>query len=222
MSPLQIPVTPGPDEAREWAERELADRVYDAAEPTLIDRIAQAIGEFFANLLRVGVGAEWSPLLTLVVIVVIAAVVVLGLLIWGRPRSAHRARAASSSVLFGEDETRSAAELRASAAEHAAAGRWDQAVIERYRALARGMEERDVLDALPGTTAQALAANAAPFFPAQAQRLHDGAVAFDDVRYLRRRGTAQMYEGVAAVDDEIARTRPARLADPLDSEPVRA
>ncbi len=160
-------------------------------------------------------GAEWSPALLLVVIGVIAAVVVLGLLIWGRPRRAHRADGRASSVLFGDDEARSAAELRASAAEHAAAGRWDQAVIERYRALARGLEERDVLDALPGTTAQALAAAASPFFPAHADRLHDGAVAFDDVRYLRRRGTAQMYAAVAGVDDEIARTRPARLADAL-------
>jgi len=217
VRPLQIPVTPGPDEAREWAERELADPVYDAAEPTLIDRIAQAIAEFLDRLFGAQVGGEWSPLLTIVVLLVLAALVVIGILIWGRPRSAHRVDRGSS-LLFGDDETRSAAELRASAEAHAAAGRWDEAVVERYRALARGLEERDVVDALPGTTAQALAARAGEFFPAQAAALHAGAGAFDDVRYLRRRGSAETYAAVAAVDDEIARTRPARLADPLGTD----
>jgi len=218
---LQIPVTPGPDEAREWAERELADPAYDAAQPTVIDRIAQAIGEFLDRLFNSSVGGEWSPVLGVVVLVVIAALVVGALLIWGRPRLAHRVSAAST-ALFGEDETRSAAELRASAEAHAAAGRWDQAVVERYRALARGLEERDVIDALPGTTARALAVRATESFPGQAAGLHAGAAAFDDVRYLRRRGTAQMYAGIAATDEEIARTRPARLADALGGEQVPA
>lgn len=223
MTPVEIPVTPGPDEAREWAERELADPVYDAAEPTFIDRIAQAIGDFLSQLLNAPVSGAWSPLLGLIVLLVIAGLVVGGLLIWGRPRLAHRV-GTSSSVLFGDDETRSAKELRASAEAHAAAGRWDEAVAERYRALARGLEERDVLDALPGTTARALATRAAEYFPAQAAGLHAGASAFDDVRYLRRHGTAQMYAGVSATDDEIARARPARLPDALtpDTERVGA
>lgn len=219
--PFEIPVTPGPDEAREWAERELADPVYDAAQPTFIDRIAQAIGDFLTQLLSGPVGGGWSPLLGLIVLLVIAGLVVGGLLIWGRPRLAHRV-AGGSSLLFGDDETRSAAQLRASAAAHAEAGRWDQAVAERYRALARGLEERDVLDALPGTTARALATRAAEYFPGQAAGLQAGAAAFDDVRYLRRRGTAEMYAAVAATDDEIARTRPSHLPDALAPEGVGA
>lgn len=221
MTFLQIPVTPGPDEAREWAERELADPVYDAAQPTFIDRVAQAIGDFLSRLFSGPIGGEWSPLLGLIVLLVIAALVVGALLIWGRPRPAHRV-SGSSTPLFGEDETRSADELRGSAAAHAAAERWDQAIVERYRALARGLEERDVLDALPGTTARALAVRATEYFPAQAAGLHAGAAAFDDVRYLRRRGTAEMYASVSATDDEIARTRPAQLPDALGSEQVPA
>lgn len=214
MSPLQIPVTPDPDEAREWAERELSNPVYEASEPTVIDRIAQAIGEFFANLFGLQPSAAWNPVLALVVLLVIAGLVVVGLLIWGRPRTSHRA-AAGSSMLFGEEESRSAAELRAGADALASAGRWDEAIVERYRALARGLEERDVLEAPPGTTAQALASLASGFFPAQADGLHAGAIAFDDVRYLRRRGTAEMHDRIAAIDEELRRTRPARLADPL-------
>ena len=46
------PLTPDGDEARRWAEDELADPAYDIAEPTPIDRIARAIGDFIASLLN--------------------------------------------------------------------------------------------------------------------------------------------------------------------------
>lgn len=206
-----LPDQPGPDEARELAERELARHVYDAAQPTVIDRIALAISDFLDSLSFSGVGVSWSPIIVIVVIVVLIALIAAGLAIWGRPKLANR-RKPSSALLFGEDDLRSAAELRADAETHAAAGRWDEAIVSRFRALARSLDERDVLDPIPGLTALGLAGIAAEFFPAQQPRVRAGAAAFDDVRYLRRPGTAEMYAQVAGVDEEIALTRPAKLA----------
>ena len=39
------PLTPDGDEARRWAQEELSDPVYAAAEPTPLDRVARAIGD---------------------------------------------------------------------------------------------------------------------------------------------------------------------------------
>ncbi|MGO1770017.1 MAG: DUF4129 domain-containing protein, partial [Microbacterium sp.] len=182
-----IPVSPDPDEAREWAEEELSRSIYEASEPNIIDRIAGAVVDFFRSLTLSDVSTPWNPLVVVIAFAVIAALLVTGLLIWGRPRLAHRQRERSS-LLFGEDDQRAASELRADAEAHAAAGRWDEAVADRFRALARGLEERDIIEPLPGTTARTLAATATEFFPAHADGLHGGERAFDDVRYLRRPG----------------------------------
>lgn len=207
-----LAAVPDGDEARDWAEEELSDPVYDAAQPTLLDRIAGAIADFLERLFDPPLGAEWNPLLAVVVTGVVAVVVVCAFLIWGRPRSAHRA-ATRSALLFGEDEHRTAAELRASAARRAEAGDWAGAVVDRFRALARALEERDLLDAPPGTTAQRFAVLASAPFPGHAAGLSQAAGAFDDVRYLRRPGTAEMYAAVAQLDDAIAAARPERLRE---------
>ena len=63
------PLTPDADEARDWAERELADPVYDIAEPTPFDRIARAIGDFFASLFNPEVSGAWGSTFALVAVV---------------------------------------------------------------------------------------------------------------------------------------------------------
>ncbi|WP_203137819.1 DUF4129 domain-containing protein [Microbacterium sp. JZ31] len=200
---------PDRDEAREWAERELSDPVYDEAQPTPLDRLAQAIGDFIDDLLNPRGDVEWSPVLAIAAIVIAVGLVIAAVLIWGRPRLAHRA-GERSALLFGDAETRSAAQLRQAAAAHAAADEWDEAIVVRFRALARGLEERGIVEAPPGTTAQSLARRAQPPFPDHAAGLDAAARAFDDVRYLRRRGTAELYDVVASLDDELVRTTPHR------------
>ena len=48
---------PDPDEAREWAEKELTDPAYRAAEPTPID-LGTLNGRAFLNVSSAGIGAE--------------------------------------------------------------------------------------------------------------------------------------------------------------------
>ena len=206
------PLTPDGDEAREWAERELTDPVYAAAEPTLFDRVAQAIGDFFANLFEAEIEGPWGSTLAIVAAVVVVVLIVGAFLVWGVPRATRRSRVAVAE-LFGEAEGRPASELRAAAEEHAARGEWDAAIVLRFRALARGLAERGIVETPPGATVHGFARRAARAFPASASALEDAAAAFDDVRYLRRPGTSELYSRVAAVDSAVAATRPLVLED---------
>ncbi|WP_307453508.1 MULTISPECIES: DUF4129 domain-containing protein [Microbacterium] len=206
-----FPLLPDPDQAREWAERELADPAYAAAEPTLIDRIAQTIGRFLGDLLRVPDAPGWAPSALVILAIVVAALIVAGILIWGRPRSPARA-APAAHALFDDDDVRSADELRSDAARAAARADWDEAIVLRFRAFARGLTERGLVDPPPGATVRAFCREAAASLPSLVAPLDAAAETFDDVRYLRRPGTAERYRAIADLDDAAVRTRPAPAA----------
>jgi len=204
------PLTPEGEEARRLAESELADPVYQAAEPTPIDRIARAVAEFLERLFDAEITGGWGSAFAVIAAVVVTIVIIAAFLIWGVPRATRRAPARSGE-LFGATETRSAAELRRDAASHAQKGEWDEAIILRFRALARGTVERGAVETPPGATVHGFARAAARAFPASADDLEAAAVAFDDVRYLRLPGTPALYRGVAEVDDRVAAARPASI-----------
>ncbi|HEX5728278.1 DUF4129 domain-containing protein [Microbacterium sp.] len=206
LSATAPPLTPDGDEARRWAEQELTDPAYAAAEPTPLDRIARAIGEFVERLFSVQLSGDWGPWVAVLAAGLFAVVILAAVLIWGVPRATSRSRGAVE--LFGVDEQRTAAELRRAAASCAARSEWDAAIVLRFRALARGVVERGAADAPPGATVHAFARAASRAFPASGADLESAAAAFDDVRYLRRPGTEELYRRIAAVDDTIAATRP--------------
>ncbi|KQP69153.1 hypothetical protein ASF40_14640 [Microbacterium sp. Leaf288] len=201
------PLTPDGDDARRWAEQELSDPAYDVAEPTPFDRIARAVGDFIASLLNPDLSGGWGSTFALVAAIVVAVVIIAAFLLWGVPRVTRRA-ASRTPLLFGEAEHRSAAELRAAAAERARAADWDTAIVLRFRALARGCLERGVVDPPPGATVHAFARAAGAAFPALEARLEAAATAFDDVRYLRRPGSEDLYRLVESADDAVSAARP--------------
>ena len=200
------PLIPDRDEARRWAERELADPRYAIAEPTPLDRIARAIAEFFESLFSAELPAVWGPWVAIVAAVVVGLVILAAFLVWGVPRVAARPR--TTVDLFGVDEQRSADQLRREAASSAARGDWDDAIVLRFRALARGLVERGAVDTPPGATVHAFARAAARAFPGHAGGLESAAAAFDDVRYLRRPGTEDLYRRVVSVDETVRAMRP--------------
>jgi hypothetical protein len=203
---LDLPLIPDGAEGREWAERELADSRYAAAEPTPLDRLAQTIRDALESLFGVQAPPGLGPAVLVGLALLVIALIVLAFVIWGRPRLSRRA--AASTPLFGEDEVRSAADLRREASDRAGVGDWDAAIVLRFRALARSTIERGVVAARPGATAQSFARAAARSFPALAGALGETASAFDDVRYLRRPGSPEDYERVAATDDAVGAARP--------------
>jgi hypothetical protein len=110
--------------------------------------------------------------------------------------------------LFGDDDDRDAATMRAAASAAAARGDHTLAIAELYRAIARDLAERTVLTVSPGTTAHGFAARAGRAFPACAADLESASTAFDGVRYLDAVGTREQYEQVVALDATIRATRP--------------
>ena len=167
------PLTPDGDEARRWAQEELSDPVYTAAEPTPLDRVARAIGGFFDQLFSSEIPNGWGPTLAIVAALVVIVLIVAAFLIWGLPRATRRSRA-TGAELFGVAEERSAARLRRDAASLADRGDWDGAIVLRFRGLARAVVERDLLEVPPGATVHAFARTAGRVFPALRGRPRGG------------------------------------------------
>lgn len=209
---FDIPVDPDGDEARRWLQDELAKPEYRAAEPNWFDRLMKAIGDWLSDLLGTGVGVPQPVVIGLVVLVVVALVVA-GLLVFGLPRLRRRQRAAAP--LFEDGDTRDLGELRRAAAAAAARGEWAIAIEERFRAIVRGLVDRDLVRVHPGTTARGVADASARPFPALAAELADAAARFDAVRYLGRDGDAAGYERVSALDEALWRSAPATEVPPV-------
>ena len=205
LAPAEPPLEPLPDEARDWLIVELAKPEYQAAKPTLIDMIGQAIRDWLATLFTGSAGAP--PLAAiLVTLAIVTGIVVVAIVVSGPPRANRRS--ARTDTLFGVEEARTAAAMRADAEAAARRGDWSAAIADRYRAIARSLTERDVVHAMPGTTAREFATLAAAAFPSESGRLDRAAAAFDDVRYLGRRGGEPEYRELAELDARLAAARP--------------
>jgi hypothetical protein len=205
-----VPVDPSSPDAKNWIEGELAKPEYQAAKPTWFDIASKAVQDWLASLFQ-GPGGSAGPLLLTVVLVLVAGLIVAAFLIFGRPRLNRRGAEGRRSV-FGADDTRSAAELRASAAAAARAADWIVAIEELFRAIAQSLDERTIFTVSPGTTATEFAARAAGAIPAERERLTAAARAFDDVRYLGRAGTEAHYQQLVALDQSLLQFKPSLVS----------
>ncbi len=204
-SALSVPVDPEAPEAHRLLVDELAKPPYLAAQPNWFDRASQAFFDWLGALFSGadGAGGGWLPLVATLLVV---AVVVAALLIWGVPRVNRRSAA---SVLFGEREARTAGQMRAAARAAAAARDWPLAIVEQFRALAADLAERTLVAISPGTTATDFAAAAGRALPAESGALIAAARAFDEVRYLGHPGSEAEYRTLLALDDRLRQARPA-------------
>ncbi|WP_166426709.1 DUF4129 domain-containing protein [Labedella populi] len=203
--PVDVPVDPSPPDARELLIRELSDPEYQAAQPTLLDLIGQAISEWLQSLVAPTDGSL-DGLVPLVIAVLLAVGIVVAFLVWGVPRINRRSRADDG--LFGADERRSAARLRADAADAAARGDHTAATLDAFRALARGLQERTVVTMLPGTTAHEFAGQASAAFPDLSAAVTAAADGFDSVRYAGASGTPALYRSIVDLDASLSRRSP--------------
>ena len=189
--------------ARRAAREELAKPEYAVGEPTVIDRVVdwvlRELGEIVARTVRVVPGGVAGTVVLLALLVAVAVLVRLGL---GplplRDALTDRRRGARA---------RTAADYRREAEEHAAAGRWREAVRARFRAVARELEQRGVLDPRPGRTAGEIAREAAAAVPTIAAASRAAALAFDAAWYGSRTATPEDYDVVRRADAEIAGQR---------------
>ncbi|MER7759235.1 DUF4129 domain-containing protein [Streptomyces sp. NPDC097619] len=190
--------------AREAAETELLRPIYHENDPGLFERALRAFWDWVADALDAAAGATPGGTAGLIAVVLVA--VLLTAALWWR-LGTPRHLPTGTPGLF-ETGPRSAAEHRAAAEAHAAAGRWDGAIRERMRALVRALEERTLLDPRPGRTADEAAAEAARTLPAHTAGLHAAARTFDEVTYGSRPATRAAYERIRDLDQALAVTTP--------------
>ncbi len=201
--PAEVPVEPTRQQAQQWAVEELAKREYAEQRPGVIEQVL----DWFLGLLDrapgpgQGTASVFAVVVGIVVVLVVVAVLVAS-------RTLRRPRQAAAGAVFGA-AVGPAVTYRAAADAAAARGDWRTAVVERFRAVVRELEESAVLVPQPGRTADEAAAEAARWLPALAPALHAAARLFDDVRYGDRPADAAADAALRALDDAVRAARPA-------------
>ncbi|NJQ07719.1 DUF4129 domain-containing protein [Streptomyces lonarensis] len=210
LLPRATPVDTDREAAREAARDELSRQIYEQHRPGLIRQAFDWVWEQLGKLLDFAVApGGWIGVLVLVAVAV-ALLVALRLRL-GRLRTG--AAGAARPDVFG-DTVRSAAEYRAAADAHAAAGAWREAVRDRMRALVRSLEERTLLDPRPGRTADEAATEAGAVLPELADRVRAAARLFDAVTYGDAPAAEDDHRRLLELDETVRRARPRLTAPP--------
>jgi len=205
FAPADVPVTPDAPTARRWALEELARPEYHHQE-SLLSRLIEWITRQFDG---VGTHLGLSGAQAALVIVGVLAVVVL-IAFWVAGPVRRSRRVATAGAVRAHDDVRTAAQLRAAADAAVRAGDFSLAVVERFRALVRGLEERLVVDERAARTADEAALDAGRRLPELAGDLVTASALFDDVAYGGRSATADDERRVHDLDVRAQATRPVR------------
>jgi hypothetical protein len=184
--------------ARELARRELSRSIY---QPGIAQRLLAWLDRLLSSASSAVPGGWWSA----VALAISGVLVVSAVIFWVRPA---RGRGSVRPAVL-TDRPRSAADYRRNAEELAAAGDYSAAIVDRVRAIAAELEEREIVPARPGRTADELASEAGQELPAHAADLSAAMRLFDDVRYGDRPGTEAGYLRVSHLDAELRSARPA-------------
>lgn len=194
-----VPVTPDADQARRWAEEELAKQAYQQAKPGFVETLIQWLRRMVADLFSGIKSPQTGVSLMLFLAVVVAVILVIIFII--RPRLLRRRNAAEQ--VFEAQAPLTAAEHRDLASAAASRGDFYSAVNEQFRALAKAGEERGACSATPGRTAFELALELSTAFPSSEPEIQSAAAHFSAVRYGHEEATSPMYSQMVATDNSI-------------------
>lgn len=198
-----VPPLPSPEAAREAARHELSKVAYDRAKPSLASRVVTYVFDKLSELLDKATGSipGGSVGLLLLVLIVVGIAVLVAVRLRPSLRDPH------AGELFGEGAVLSPEEHRARAEQAAARGEFAEAVRERLRGVVRELEQRGVLDARPGRTADEVAREAGAAVPIIAEPLRRAATDFDEVWYGGRTADASSYAALVEVDRFVTAAR---------------
>jgi hypothetical protein len=195
------PLDPSGSEARSKLRRELLRPEYH--NQNVIQQVLEWINrKVNSGLNQASNAPQLSTLMAMVVFVALA--LALGWLV-SRARRTARDRGEKKAVLT--DEVITADELRARARRALEAGRFEEALVDGFRALAVRQVERGRLADNPGATAHEVADILAVEYPEQADRVRAGAALFDAVLYGDRPATREQAVSVLALDDDLVARR---------------
>lgn len=201
---MQPPVDPDAETARQWLVDELSRSEYNTGDQSLIERFLAWLDSLSAP------DPSFSVPLAIILTIAVVVVVIVAILLGGRLRLGSRAQ--SSDVAISLDDARTADQIRDDARRAAESSDWAAATTEQFRAIARSLEERAVLDELAGRTAQELARAASPALPRVAPGLVDGARRFDSIRYGHVRVGQPDFDAMVALDTAVFAEHPQRSA----------
>jgi len=201
LAPVPDALRPDPGQARSWVERELSRAEYHRP---LLERFVSWLGGLWESLTRSALDA--SPLSTGVAVLVLVVVLALVAVAVARLRRDPSAPGPAPAVLGAAGASPDA--HRAAAETALAAGRPDTALVEAFRALASRALGRGLVDARPGLTADELADDLSPAFPAHADDLARAARLFDLVFYGEQPVDADGARSVLALDATLRDARP--------------
>jgi hypothetical protein len=208
-APFDTPLDPDRDAARRLLEDELAKARYQEREAGETPQWLQDFYDWLQNLMNSLGGEGTVPWWIVLLVIVGIAVIVVAFLVFGVPRLRARSGVRrTGDELFEADDHRDAAAMRRDADAAARAGRFGDAIAERFRAIARSLHERTLVSTLPGSTAHDVARRAAVPLPEHAAALEVAAHDFDAVRYLGDPGDRARYDRLTALDTAVQRTRP--------------
>ncbi len=191
------PLDPTGSEARSKLRRELLRPEYH--DQNLLQRFLNWVSRKVSS--GIDQASQAPPLSTLMAMLIfVALALALGWLA-SRARRTARDRGAKPGVLT--DEVVSADELRARAEAALEAGRFEEAVVDGFRALAVRQVERGRLTDTPGATAHEVADTLAVEYAALADRVRASARLFDEVLYGERPATREQATSVLALDDDL-------------------
>ena len=195
------PLGPSGDDGRDQLRRELLHPEYHRG------HVYQQVLDWVGRRLHRGLDAahDAPPLSTLAAMAVFVALALTLAYLASRTRRTASTRSASH-VVLGEERV-TARQLRDRARTALVEGRYAEAVVEGFRALAVGQVERGLLPDEPGTTAHEVSVALGAELPAYAARVAEGATLFDAVRYGARPATREQAERVLALDDELTGAR---------------
>lgn len=213
----KVPATPNADEARQAATKELSRRIYQD-EPGLWERILRWIADLLTPHSLVPGVPSWAS--TTIVFLVGGVVIALLGLLATRITSARKVRTEPLSVLTDD---RDAAALTRAANEAAERSDFATAVIERFRAIIRSLDEHGIIDVYPGLTA--LEAAELTYRALGEHRLvaplYEAAHLFDAVLYGRVVSTRVQDQQMRELAEQVATvTVPAGRHDTLVNVPA--
>lgn len=195
--PLEPPLDPSPDEARDLLQRELVRPEYH--DRSIVEEVLDWVDRFVNG--TIDAASDAPPLSTFFAML---AFLLLALgLGWLLTRARGSARVARDRAVLRPGEVVTAAELRRLAEQALADERYADAVVEGFRALAVRQVERGRLDDLPGATAHEVAVALGAAFPDARAAVDGTAALFDAVLYGDRPATREQAVGVLQLDDAL-------------------
>ena len=206
-------LSPTPPQAREWLKQELQGSEYRSP---WLESAQRWVANLLSSLLDGARNlAGLSPLITALI-----AIVVIAFLAWVLPRVRREPAVLGPAGAVLEDLTITSQHYRDLASRSRRESRYDDAVLDGFRAIAKDMSDRGVLDDAPGRTAHEVSLVLSSPFPRHADRLAGAADLFDSVRYGHRHANADQATRIYRLDAELAATRPILAPTPTPGLPV--